>query len=59
MDTSEAWDILENEFNVSEDTLRIVTSINGYSIDTMNDILYAVAGYNDFEQLKEGNEEDE
>lgn len=57
MDTSDAWDILENELNVSEETLRIVTGINGYSLDTLENILYAVAGYNDFEQYKEeGNE---
>ena len=52
MDTSDAWDILENEFNVSDETLRIVTSINGYSIDTLESVLYAVAGYDDFEQYK-------
>lgn len=58
MDTSEAWDILENELSVSEETLRIVTSINGYSIDTLENVLYAVAGYNDFEQYKGENDEE-
>lgn len=35
---------------VSEQTLRIVTDINGYNSETMLDILYAHAGLNDFDQ---------
>lgn len=49
---SEKWDKLI-EMGVCEQTLQIVTSINGYSEETLNDVLYAYAGYNDFDQLKE------
>ena len=45
------WDKLE-ELGVSEQTLNIVTSINGYSEETMNDILYAHTGYRSFDQLE-------
>lgn len=38
-------------FGVSEQTLQIVTCINGYSVDTLKDILYAHTGYRSFEQL--------
>lgn len=44
------WDKLE-ELGVSEQTLQVVTDINGYNEQTMKDILYAVTGYNDFTQL--------
>lgn len=49
---AEAWDKLEG-LGVSDDTLRVVTSINGYSLDTLQDVLYAVAGYRSFDQLEE------
>lgn len=44
------WDILL-DMGVSEETLKVVTDINGYSYETLCDILYAVFGYRDFEQL--------
>jgi len=47
------WDYII-EYNIaSEDTLRVVTNINGYSIDTLNDVLYSVTGYRSLDQLKE------
>lgn len=52
MTTEEMWDALEN-LGVSEQTLQIVTSINGYSRETMLDVLYAHTGYRNFDQLDE------
>lgn len=52
MDKNEMWDKLE-ELGVSEETIRVVTDINGYSEETMLDILYAVTGYRNFDQLEE------
>lgn len=46
------WDKLE-ELGVSEETIQVVTSINGYSEETMEDILYTVTGYRSFEQLED------
>ena len=34
----------------SAETLDIITSINGYNEDTLNDVLYVVSGYRDIEQ---------
>ena len=51
----ENWDRLI-ELGVSEQTLQIVTSINGYREDTLTNILYAHTGYrafNQFAQLEE------
>lgn len=51
MSVDEMWDYLLEAVGVSEETLRVVTDINGYSEQTMCDILYAVTGYRDFDQL--------
>ena len=45
----EMWNILLNY--TSEEVLRVVTDINGYNEETMEDILYAVSGYRSFDQL--------
>lgn len=51
MNTQEMWDTLLN-MGVSEETLQIVTSINGYNEETMEDVLYAAFGYRTFEQVE-------
>ena len=46
---SEAWDkLLVND--ISEETLSIITSINGYSVETLNDVSRAAFGL-DLDQL--------
>lgn len=50
VDHNEMWDRLL-KLGVSEQTLQIVTSINGFSAETLQDILYAHTGYRDFDQL--------
>ena len=37
-----AW-LLENGV-VGEETLRVVTDINGFNMETMQDVLYSVSG---------------
>lgn len=51
MTINQMWDKLL-EMGVSEQTLQIVTDINGYSEQTMLDVLYAYSGYRTFEQLE-------
>lgn len=46
------WTALEG-LGVTEQTLQIVTAINGYSTETMLDVLYAHAGYRSFDQLED------
>ena len=53
MSTEEMWDYLTEVVGVSEETLRIVTCIDSYSTDTMEAVLYATTGYQDFDQLKD------
>ena len=50
---NEIWDfILENKI-ASEETLQVVTNINGYNEETLSDLLYAVTGYYSIEQYEE------
>lgn len=44
------WDILV-DLGVSEQTLQIVTAINGYNEKTMLDVLDVTTGYKNFEQI--------
>ena len=50
MTINEMWERLE-ELGVLEQTLQIVTDINGYNEESMLDILYAHTGYRNFDQL--------
>jgi hypothetical protein len=52
MTIEEMWDRL-TELGVSEQTLNVVTDINGYNEQSMLDILYSITGYRSFEQLDE------
>ena len=52
-DVDKAYDfLLEFEF-ATEEEIDIVCAINGYNMETMNDILYYKTAYHDFEQLCE------
>lgn len=52
------WDELEQR-GVSEETLQVVTNINGYNEDALRDILFAVFGENVFDLEDEEEEEEE
>ena len=52
-EVNKAWDILVNEFGVNEETLLLIANINGYSMKTLNDVIYAIFGYRSLEQLLE------
>lgn len=52
MTKDQMWQTLLEQ-GVSEQTLQIVTAINGYSTETMEDVLYAATGYRSFDQIPE------
>lgn len=52
MDIENAWNTLLN-LGVSEETLQTVTDINGYNIESLNDICYSRFGYQSVEDLQE------
>ena len=56
----EAWDyLLETGIIKDEQTLQVVTNINGYSLETLQDVLYATEGYRSFDQLLDEDDDDE
>ena len=50
MTVTELWDLIIEHGIATEDELRLITDINGYSINTLNDGLNARTGYRDWEQ---------
>lgn len=58
---NELWNLIIENNIATEDELSLVSYINGWNIETLNDVLYVRTGYRDLEQFKEGelNELDE
>ena len=50
---AELFNTLIDEELFTEEELQLLTNINGYSIETLNDAIYARYGYRDYEQMKE------
>jgi len=50
MTIDEYWDKLISNYIATEDELKLVTSINGYTIETLDDVLYVRTGYRSWEQ---------
>jgi hypothetical protein len=47
------WDLLVNYELASEESLKLVTCLNGYTLETMENVLYALTGYHSYEQYME------
>jgi len=50
MNTEEIWNYLEDTDIATAEELQLITSINGYSEETLNDVLYCRTGYRSVEQ---------
>ena len=50
---NELWENLVEYGIATEEELQLVTDINGYSIDTLNSVLYARTTYHNWEQFTE------
>jgi hypothetical protein len=46
------WDRIVEMDIATEEELDLVTAINGYNIESLNDIIYVRTGYRDIEQLE-------
>jgi len=46
----ELWDWIVSEDIATEEELRLVTCINGYSVETLNDVIEVRTGYHSREQ---------
>jgi len=52
-DVNVLWDeLLERDLFTYEE-LQLLTNINGYSVETLNDAIFARYGYRDLEQMME------
>lgn len=52
----EIWNYLVDNGIATEEELQLITTINGYNEETLNDVIYARTGYHDMTQLKENEE---
>jgi hypothetical protein len=50
------WDYLLENNLASEEALQLVTNINGFSLETLESVLYSATGYHTLEQLQEEEE---
>ena len=51
------FNYLVDNYIATKDEIRLVTCINGYTADTLNNILYARTGYRSVEQMEGGRDE--
>lgn len=56
MDIQEAWDTLIINGFATDEELSLISTINGYGLSTLEDVLYARAGFNSFDQLDESDD---
>ena len=47
------WDLLVNFELATEATLQLITRLNGYNLETMENVLYALTGYHSYDQFME------
>lgn len=45
------WDTLIDTQLFTEEELSLLTAINGYSVETLNDAIYVRYGYSDYNQM--------
>ena len=50
MTVEEMWDYLLDNGIAQEETLQVVCNINGYTTQTMEDVLYVLTGEREFDQ---------
>ena len=51
MDRMEIWDAIVEHGIATEEELELVTAINGYHDDALNDVIFVRTGYRNIEQL--------
>ena len=57
IDIESTWDYLVDKGIATEQELILVTYINGYNMESLNDVIYVRTAYQDAEQLQEKDEE--
>ena len=57
IDIQSTWDYLVEAGIATEQELDLITDINGYNMESLNDVIYARTAFHDVEQLQEKDEE--
>jgi len=52
-EVDDLWSYLADNELFTEAELQLITNINGYTIDTLNDCIYARFGYRSLDQMLE------
>ncbi len=52
-DVNEVWSYLVDNDYFTDEELQLITNINGYTIETLNDCLYSRYAYRDLGQMLE------
>ena len=47
----EVWGLLVDNGYFTDEELQLITNINGYTLETLNDCIYARYGYRSYEQM--------
>ena len=50
---NELWDLIIENKIATNDELQLISYINGWTIETLNDVLYVRTGYRDAQQYKD------
>lgn len=50
---NELWDLIIDNNIATEDELNLISYINGWRLETLEDVLYVRTGYRDAQQYKE------
>ena len=53
MDRYDIWDAIVEHGIATEEELELITAINGYHDDALNDVIFVRTGYRNIEQLLE------
>lgn len=51
--TENIWDYIRENEIATEAELQLVTSMNGYNVETLNSVIYVRTGYRSVEQLED------
>ena len=57
MDRYDIWNAIVEHGIATEEELELVTAINGYHDDALNDVIYVRTGYRNIEQLLDEEQE--
>ena len=59
LEINDVWGLLIDGGYFTDDELQLITNINGYTIEALNDCIYARYGFRSYEQMTDGDDDNE